>query len=70
MSINIGDTIRLAATQEEGVVVATSNNTPNCVVVQFGNSFAYVIERKKLEQVTAESPRRNRRFCCPRDGSG
>ena len=62
MSINIGDTIRLAATQEEGVVVATSNNTPNCVVVQFGNSFAYVIERKKLEQVTAESPRRNRRF--------
>ncbi len=62
MSINIGDTIRLATTQEEGVVLATSNNTPNCVVVQFGNSFAYVIERKKLEQVTAESPRRNRRF--------
>jgi hypothetical protein len=62
MSINIGDTIRLAATQEEGVVVATSNNTPNCVVVQFGNSFGYLIERKKLEQVTAESPRRNRRF--------
>ncbi len=62
MSINIGDTIRLAATQEEGVIVATSNNTPNCVVVQFGNSFGYLIERKKLEQVTAESPRRNRRF--------
>ena len=62
MSINIGDTIRLAATQEEGVVVATSNNTPNCVVVQFGNSFAYLIERKKLEQVTADSRRRNRRF--------
>ena len=62
MSINIGDTIRLAATQEEGVVVATSNNTPNCVVVQFGKSFGYLIERKKLEQVTAESPRRNRRF--------
>jgi hypothetical protein len=55
MSINIGDTIRFAETQEEGVVVATSNNTPNCVVVHFGNSFAYLIERNKLELVATQT---------------
>src|SRR5262249_52159074 len=55
MSINIGDTIRLAETQEEGVVVATSNNTPNCVLVHFGKSFAYLIERKELELVATRT---------------
>ena len=60
MSINIGDTIRLAETQEEGVVVATSNNTPDCVVVHFGNSFAYLIERKKLELVATRNRVRQR----------
>jgi hypothetical protein len=60
MSINIGDTIRLAETQEEGVVVATSNNTPNCVVVHFGKSFAYLIERNKLELVATQTRVRQR----------
>jgi hypothetical protein len=49
MSISIGDTIRFAATQEEGVIVATSNDTPNCVAVRFGNSFAYFVATKELE---------------------
>jgi len=60
MSIKIGDTIRLAETQEEGVVVATSNNTPNCVVVHFGKSFAYLIERKELELVATRTRVRQR----------
>ena len=59
MSINIGDTIRLAATQEEGVVVA-SNNTRDCVVVHFGNSFGYLIERKELELVATRTRARQR----------
>ena len=51
MSIKIGDKIRLAATQEEGVVLARSNNTPNCVAVPFGNSFAYLIATKELDLI-------------------
>jgi hypothetical protein len=51
MSIKIGDKIRLATTQEEGVVLATSSNTPNCVAVRFGNSFAYLIPTKELDLI-------------------
>jgi hypothetical protein len=51
MSIKVGDKIRLKATHEEGAVLATSSNTPNCIVVQFGNSFGYLIATKELDLV-------------------
>ena len=50
MSIKIGDKIRYSVTQEEGAVVAMSNNA-SCVAVRFGNSFAYLIATKELELV-------------------
>jgi hypothetical protein len=43
-------------TKEEGRVVAISKETPHCVMVQFGKSFAYAIEREKLEPIAAKSP--------------
>jgi hypothetical protein len=60
MSIKIGDEIRYSVTQEEGAVVAMSNNT-SCVAVRFGNSFAYLIATKELELV-ATPTRVHRRF--------
>jgi hypothetical protein len=48
MSIRLGDKIRYSVTNEEGAVVAISNNTP-CVAVRFGNSFAYLVATKELE---------------------
>jgi hypothetical protein len=59
MSIKIGDKIRLATTQEEGVVLATSTNTPNCVAVRFGNSFAYLIPTKELDLIATPTSTRN-----------
>jgi hypothetical protein len=50
MSIKVGDKIRYSVTEEEGAVVAMSNNT-SCVAVRFGNSFAYLIATKELELV-------------------
>jgi len=55
MSIRIGDKIRHAVTHEEGAVVALSNNTPTCVAVRFGNSFAYLIATKELELVATRT---------------
>ena len=60
MSIKIGDKIRYSVTEEEGAVVAMSNNT-SCVAVRFGNSFAYLIATKELELV-ATPTRVHRRF--------
>jgi hypothetical protein len=60
MSIKIGDKIRYSVTQEEGAVVAMSNNT-SCVAVRLGNSFAYLIATKELELV-ATPIRVHRRF--------
>jgi hypothetical protein len=54
MSIKIGDKIRYSVTQEEGAVVAMSNNT-SCVAVRFDNSFAYLIATKELELVATEN---------------
>ena len=48
MSIRLGDKIRHALTDEEGAVVAVFDNTPTCVTVRFGNSFAYLIAKKIL----------------------
>jgi hypothetical protein len=56
MSIKIGDKIRYSVTQEEGAVLAISNNT-SCVAVRFGNSFAYLIATKELELVAVKAPR-------------
>jgi hypothetical protein len=50
MSIKIGDKIRYSVTNEEGAVVAISNNT-SCAAVRFGNSFAYLVATKELELV-------------------
>jgi len=61
MSIKIGDRIRLKATNEEGEVLATSKNTPNCLVVWFGNSFAYLIATNELE-LAATPTRVRQRF--------
>jgi hypothetical protein len=63
MSIKVGEKVRDTVTKEEGVVVAVSDNTSNCVVVRFGSSFEYVIERDKREPIAPESPiRGHRRF--------
>jgi hypothetical protein len=59
MSITIGDKIRVAATHEEGAVVAISNNT-SCVAVRFDNSFAYLIATKVLEPVANRTSVRQR----------
>jgi hypothetical protein len=59
MSIKVGDTIRYAVTDEEGEVVAISDNTP-CVAVRFGDSFTYLIAAKELELVTTPTRVRQR----------
>ena len=60
MSIRIGDKIRHALPDEEGAVVAVSDNTPTCVAVRFGNSFAYLIAKKDLELVATRTRVRQR----------
>ena len=50
MSIRLGDKIRYSGTNEEGAVVAISNNTSG-VAVRFGNSFAYLIATKELDLI-------------------
>ena len=63
MTIKVGDKVRDRFTKEEGMVVGISNNMPNCVVVRFANSRAYLIDREKLEPATVESPSEmHRRF--------
>jgi hypothetical protein len=54
MTIKVGEKVRDTLTKEEGVVIAISDNTPNCVVVRFGSPFEYVIERERLEQVDGQ----------------
>src|SRR5262249_7301457 len=50
MSIRLGDKIRYSVTNEEGAVVAISNNTP-CVAVRLRNSISYLVVTKELELV-------------------
>ena len=57
MSIKIGDKIRYVATSEDGEVVGTSELSPGCVSVRFGDSFAYLIEEDKLALIARELPR-------------
>ena len=45
MSIKIGDKIRYVATSEDGEVVGASELSPGCVLVRFGESFEYLIEK-------------------------
>lgn len=45
MSIKIGDKIRYVATSEDGEVVGASELSPGCVLVRFGQSFEYLIEK-------------------------
>ena len=57
MSIKIGDKIRYLATSEDGEVVDVSNVSPGCVLVRFGESFEYLIEKERLALVAGELPR-------------
>ena len=59
MSIQIGDKIRYAVTDEEGEVIAVYDNT-SCAAVRFGESFAYVIATKELELVAGPTRVRQR----------
>jgi hypothetical protein len=58
MTLKIGDNVRHVETKEEGKVVAISKETPQCVMVRFGKSFAYAIEREKLEPIAPKSATR------------
>jgi hypothetical protein len=51
MGIKVGSKIRHTVTNEEGLVVGVSDNTRDCVLVRFGNSFDYLVERAKLQAV-------------------
>jgi hypothetical protein len=57
MSIKIGDKIRYVATSEDGEVVGASELSPGCVLVRFGQSFEYLIEKDRLALVAGELPR-------------
>jgi hypothetical protein len=57
MSIKIGDKIRYIATSEDGEVVGASELSPGCVLVRFGQSFEYLIEKDRLALVAGELPR-------------
>jgi hypothetical protein len=57
MSIKIGDKIRYVTTSEDGEVVGTSELSPGCVSVRFGDSFAYLIEEDRLALIARELPR-------------
>ena len=54
MSIKIGDKIRYVATSEDGEVVDVSKVSPGCVLVRFGESFEYLIEKERLALVAGE----------------
>ena len=53
MSIRIGDKIRYIATSEDGEVVGASELSPGCVLVRFGASLEYLIEKDKLSVIAA-----------------
>ena len=57
MSIKIGDKIRYIATSEDGEVVGASELSPRCVLVRFGESFEYLIEKDKLSLIAGKLPR-------------
>jgi hypothetical protein len=61
MSIRVGDRIRYLVTDEDGEVVAESNG---CVMVRFGESFEYHVEREKLALTAGQLSRTviHRRF--------
>jgi hypothetical protein len=51
MSIKIGDKIRYIATSEDGEVVGASELSPGCVLVRFGASLEYLIEKERLSLI-------------------
>jgi hypothetical protein len=57
MSISMGDIVCHISANEEGEVVAVSKISPDCVMVRFGESFEYLIEKDRLALVAGE-PRR------------
>jgi hypothetical protein len=57
MSIKLGDKIRYIATSEDGEVVGTSDLSPGCVSVRFGDSFEYLIEKDRLSLIAGKLPR-------------
>ena len=56
MSIRSGDKIRYLRTNEDGEVVSESKVSPDCVMVRFGESFEYVVEKEKLSVVARNLP--------------
>ena len=58
MSIKIGDKIRYVATSEDGEVVDVSKVSPGCVLVRFGESFEYLIEKEssRWSQLSFRAP--------------
>jgi hypothetical protein len=56
MSIKRGDKIRYVRTNEDGEVVSESKVSPDCVMVRFGESFEYVVEKEKLALVAHKLP--------------
>jgi len=57
MSIKIGDKIRYVVISEDGEVVDVCKLSPGCVLVRFGESFEYLIEKDRLALVAGELPR-------------
>jgi hypothetical protein len=57
MSIRIGDKIRYILTSEDGEVVGASELSPGCVLVRFGASFEYLIEKDRLSLIAGGLPR-------------
>jgi hypothetical protein len=51
MSIKIGDKIRYIATSEDGEVVGASELSTGCVLVRFGASLEYLIEKDRLSLI-------------------
>jgi hypothetical protein len=51
MAIRVGEKIRHAVTKEEGVVIAISEHTRDCILVRFGASFGYLVKKASLERV-------------------
>jgi hypothetical protein len=51
MSIKIGDKIRYIATSADGDVVGASELSPGCVLVRFGASLEYLIEKERLSLI-------------------
>jgi hypothetical protein len=57
MNIKIGDKIRYIATSEDGEVVGASELAPGYVLVRFGASFEYLIEKDRLSLIAGGLPR-------------